>query len=228
MMELIFTSRNRSLYEAFSKIFCSENDNATFYDDMAEFSADFIAKRFSPSIIIIDGLYFGRFKNFIFRLLNDSVQKIPAIFIDDRIPSNVRAAKWLSEIELFFDNPNYQNIIPLLEKISRILDLSACKRARDLVNDTSRKNSMVIPLRKKFLLTPVNHLLYEYFFKNRKRVVYLDEIAEILKVDKNNNKMFRNGIYAYVSRFRKSIAETNCRYELLRICKGGYQFVPKN
>lgn len=227
-MELIFTSRNRSLYEAFSKIFCSENDYVAFYDDMVEFSADFIAKRFSPAIIIIDSLYFGRFKNFVFRLLNDSRQKIPAIFIDDKIPSNVRAAKWLSEIELFFDNPNYQNVIPLLEKVSRILDLPACKKARALADDENRKNPMEIPLRKKFLLTPVNHLLYEYFFKNRRRIVYLDEIAEILKVNKNDNKTLRNGIYAYVSRFRKSIALTNCQYELVRICKGGYQFMLKN
>lgn len=84
-------------------------------------------------------------------------------------------------------------------------------------------------LKPKIMLTPVNNLLYDFFFKNRRRIVYIEEIAEILKIQIANEieRERKNGVYAYVSRFRKSISKIECSYELLRICRGGYQLVPR-
>lgn len=225
-MDFVFTSRNKRFFDSFSKILCSENDSIIFYYEIVELSSDLITKKISPDIIIIDGFYFLQFKNFIFRFLNDFKREIPAIFIDSSVSKKLRVARWLSEIELCFDNPTYHYLIPVLEKIDKILELPVCKNAISTGNEKNLKSSK-IPLKQKFLLTPVNHLLYEFFFKNRRRVVFLDEIADILKLHQNEKKLV-NKVYAYISRFRKSIKQTNCRYELLRICKGGYQFVLKN
>lgn len=227
-MNFIFTSRNRSFFEAFSRIFCSDEDKINFYYEIVELSSDLLSGKISPDIIIVDGFYFLQFKNFIFRFLNDFEREIPTIFLDENVPKQARAAKWLSEIELCFDRPSYHHLIPVLEKIERIIDLPACKVAIENGREKLKEKSEFFRLNAKFLLAPVNYLLYEYFFKNRKRVVYLDEIAEILKLQKDDEKDLKNEVYAYVSRFRKSIADSDCHYELLRICKGGYQLVLKN
>lgn len=226
-MELIFTSRNRSFFESFSKIFCSGSDSIVFYDEILELFIDLISRKISADIIIIDGIYFINFKNFTFCLLKDFENKIPAVFIDLKILKKLRVAKWISEIELCFDSPTQHNLIPLLEKINRIIDLPACAKTLNFNKNKKMENRIELPLKSKILLSPVNYQLYDYFFKNRKKIVYLDEIAEILKIRNNIGKKFQNKIYAYISNFRKSIAGANCRYELLRICKGGYQLVLK-
>lgn len=224
-MNLVFTSRNSQFCVVFSGIFCSEGDSIVFYDEITELSADLISQEISPDLIIIDGVYFIRFKDFIFRILKDFDREIPALFLDSDVPKNSRTAKWLSEIEFCFENPSYQHLIPVLEKINKILELPVCKKTLKKIKNKKRR--LIIPIKTKFILSPINHLLYEYFFKNRKRIVYLDEIAEILKIHRTKKKNSKNDVYSYVSRFRKSIASANCCYELLRICKGGYQLVLK-
>lgn len=227
-MELIFTSRNRLFFEAFKKIFCSENDSIIFYDEIVNLASDLMSGKVSPRIILVDGFYFLPFKKFIFRFLNDFEREIPTIFLDGEVPKEKRAARWLSEIELCFDNPSYHHLIPVLEKIEKIICLPACVKAIEAGSKKILKKTEKLDLRQKILLAPINHLLYKFFFKNRRRIVYLDEIAEILNLKPNDEKNRKNTVYAYVSRFRKSIADLDCQYELLRICKGGYQLVLKN
>lgn len=227
-MELIFTSRNRLFFETFKKIFCSENDSIIFYDEIVNLASDLMSGKVSPRIILVDGFYFLPFKKFIFRFLNDFEREIPTIFLDGEVPKEKRAARWLSEIELCFDNPSYHHLIPVLEKIEKIICLPACVKAIEAGSKKILKKTEKLDLRQKILLAPINHLLYKFFFKNRRRIVYLDEIAEILNLKTNDEKNRKNTVYAYVSRFRKSIADLDCQYELLRICKGGYQLVLKN
>lgn len=227
-MELIFTSRNKLFFEAFKKIFCSENDSVIFYDEIVDLASDLMAGKVSPRIILVDGYYFLSFKKFIFRFLNDFEREIPAIFLDGDVPKKKRAARWLSEIELCFDNPTYHHLIPVLEKIEKIIELPACVKAMEAGREKIQKKKSQLKLRPRIFLAPTNHLLYDYFLKNRRRIVYLEEIAEILKLKSNDEKILKNTVYAYISRFRKSISSADCRYELLRICKGGYQLVLKN
>lgn len=195
---------------------------------MMELFTDLMSGKSSPNIVIIDGNYFNNFKNFVFRLIKELEREIPVIFLDLNIPSETRTAKWLSEIELCYEKPSFHELIPILEKVNKILDLPVCKvKNKNNIKDF-RDNKKIVPLKLKTRLTPVNHQLYEYFLKNRRRIVYLDEIAEILKISENDDKNQNKEVYSYVSRFRKSIALTNCQYELVRICKGGYQLVLKN
>ncbi len=286
-MKFIFASENRLFYKAFCRILCSEEDESVFYENISDFVSDFLSGKVLPDFVIIDGHYFSRFKNFIFRLLRDFDREIPAVFLDGDVPKSLRTAKWLSEIELCFDKPGCHHLIPALEKINRILDLPVCRNAiRNAVQDViqnppqdtiqnpvqnetkikklnieklaafkdsgnpnanikepesnikksesdikeSKKLHEKLLLKPKIMLTPVNNLLYDFFFKNRRRIVYIEEIAEILKIQFENDveRGQRNGVYAYVSRFRKSISQIKCSYELLRICRGGYQLVPKS
>ena len=284
-MKFVFASENLLFYRAFCGILCSEADESVFYENISDFVTDFLSGKILPDFVIIDGKYFSRFKNFIFRLLRDFDREIPAVFLDGDVPKSLRTAKWLSEIELCFDKPACQNLIPYLEKINKILDLPICRNAiqnseqNPIQNETKIKESNIEnpnadtkesesdineqksdkkesnieknesggneseqksesniqksdkkPLLKpKIMLTPVNNLLYDFFFKNRRRIVYIEEIAEILKIQIANEieRERKNGVYAYVSRFRKSISKIECSYELLRICRGGYQLVPR-
>ena len=226
-MEVVFTSKNKLFFENFTKIFCSEKDFSVFYDDILEFLFNIISKRNSPDIIIIDGTFFGGFKKFIFRLAEDFEQKIPVVFLDPSVPQKSRRAKWLEEIELCFDNPDFHNLIPLLEKIDRILNIPSCAEFLEENIEKPSEPKEILKLKSKPRLSPLNNQLYEYFFNNRKRIVYLEEIADILEIRRDDKICSWNDVYAYVSRFRKSIAVANCGYELLRICKGGYQLVLK-
>lgn len=231
-MKFVFASENRLFYKAFCGILCSEEDESVFYENIPDFVTDFLSGKILLDFVIIDGKYFSRFKNFIFRLLRDFDREIPAVFLDGDVPKSLRTAKWLSEIELCFDKPACHNLIPYLEKINRILDLPICRNAiqNEPKSESNIKKSDEKPLLKpKIMLTPVNNLLYDFFFKNRRRIVYIEEIAEILKIQIENEieRERKNGVYAYVSRFRKSISKIECSYELLRICRGGYQLVPR-
>ena len=288
-MKFVFASENRLFYKAFCGILCSEADESVFYENIPDFVTDFLSGKILPDFVIIDGKYFSRFKNFIFRLLRDFDREIPAVFLDGDVPKSLRTAKWLSEIELCFDKSACHNLIPYLEKINRILDLPVCRNAIQTSEQNPFKNAIHNPiqnetkikefniknpnadtkesesdvneqksdekesnieknesggnesesniqksdektfLKPKIMLTPVNNLLYDFFFKNRRRIVYIEEIAEILKIQLENEieRERKNGVYAYVSRFRKSISKIECSYELLRICRGGYQLVPR-
>ncbi len=247
-MKFVFASENRLFYKAFCGILCSEADESVFYENIPDFVTDFLSGKILPDFVIIDGKYFSRFKNFIFRFLRDFDREIPAVFLDGDVPKSLRTAKWLSEIELCFDKPGCHNLIPYLEKISRILDLPICQNAihnpiqtafcdenKNAIQNEPKSESNIQKsdekplLKPKIMLTPVNNLLYDFFFKNRRRIVYIEEIAEILKIQIKNEieRERKNGVYAYVSRFRKSISKIECSYELLRICRGGYQLVPR-
>lgn len=234
-MKFVFASENRLFYKAFCGILCSEADESVFYENIPDFVTDFLFGKILPDFVIIDGKYFSRFKNFIFRLLRDFDREIPAVFLDGDVPKSLRTAKWLSEIELCFDKPACQNLIPYLEKINKVLDLPVCRNAIQTSQNETKSESNIEKsdekplLKPKIMLTPVNNLLYDFFFKNRRRIVYIEEIAEILKIQLENEieRERKNGVYAYVSRFRKSISNIECSYELLRICRGGYQLVPR-
>ncbi len=231
-MKFVFASMDQLFYKAFCGILCSEEDESFFYENIVDFVSDFLAEKILPDFVLVDGHCFSEFKNFLFCILRGCGRQIPAIFLDRNISKPLRTAKWLSEIELCFNSPDYHYLVPSLEKINRILSLPACQNCGQDTADSEEVggHGRKLLLKPKIMLTPVNNLLYDFFFKNRRRIVFIEEIAEILKIqsEKETGRDRKNGVYAYVSRFRKSISEIECSYELLRICRGGYQLVLKN